>query len=75
MGEFGCVYQIYMCNQVQHTSEVKENAFWLDKTGQNVHIFEEVLFFQATFNLLCVLELFSECWPSTLFQFFLFFYV
>ena len=27
--------------------EVKENTFSLDKTGQNVQFFEEVLFFQA----------------------------
>ena len=29
--------------KIQSTQEVKENAFWLDKTGQNVRIFEEVL--------------------------------
>ena len=26
--------------------EIKENAFSLDETGQNMHIFEEVLFFK-----------------------------
>ena len=30
----------------QNTQEIKENAFYLDETGQNVHIFEEVLFFK-----------------------------
>ena len=34
----------------KHT-KVKENAFKLDKTGQNVRIFEEVIFFQATYNM------------------------
>ena len=38
-------------NKIQITQEVKENAFWFDKTGQNVHIFEEVLFFQAMYNI------------------------
>ena len=36
--------------KIQNTQEVKENAFQLDKTGQNVHIFVEVLFFQATYK-------------------------
>ena len=36
---------------IQNTQEVKENAFSLDKTGQNVRIFEEVLSFQATYNI------------------------
>ena len=31
--------------KIQNTQESKENAFQLDKTGQSVHIFEEVLFF------------------------------
>ena len=30
---------------IQNTQEVKENTFQLDKTGQNVWVFEEVLFF------------------------------
>ena len=34
---------------VQNTQEVKENAFSLDKTGQNVPVFEEVVFFQVTY--------------------------
>ena len=32
----------------QNTQEVKENAFL---TGQNMHIFEEVLLFQATYKI------------------------
>ena len=35
---------------IQNTQEVKESTFQLDKTGQNVWIFEEVLFVQATYN-------------------------
>ena len=31
---------------IQNTQEIKENAFELDKTGQNVQIFEEVLFYK-----------------------------
>ena len=31
--------------KIQNTQEIKENAFQLDKTGQNVQILEEVLFF------------------------------
>ena len=37
--------------KIQNTQEVKQNASWLDKTGQNVRIFEEVLFLQATYNI------------------------
>ena len=33
-------------NKIQNTEEIKENAFKLDKTGQNVQIFYEVLFFK-----------------------------
>ena len=32
--------------KIQNTQEIKENAFYLDKTGQYVHIFDEVLFFK-----------------------------
>ena len=30
----------------QNTQEIKENAFYLDKTEQNVQSFEEFLFFK-----------------------------
>ena len=33
-------------DMVENTQEMRENAFWLDKTGQNVEIFEGVLFFK-----------------------------
>ena len=35
---------------IQNTQEVKKNVFYLDKTGQNVQIFKDVLFFQATYK-------------------------
>ena len=37
--------------KIQNTQEVKEKVFWLDKTGQNVRIFKELLFFRATYNI------------------------
>ena len=30
--------------------KVKKNAFWLDKKQDSMHIFEEILFFKATYN-------------------------
>ena len=45
-----CTCSLCFTNKIQNTHEVKENAFELDKTGQNVRIFEEVLFFRATYN-------------------------
>ena len=35
----------------QNTQEVKLNVSFLDKTGQNVHVFKEVLIFQGTYNI------------------------
>ena len=32
--------------EVQNTQEIEENVFLLDETGQNVHIFGEILFFK-----------------------------
>ena len=36
--------------KIKNTQEVKKNASFLDKTRQNVQIFEEVLFFKATYD-------------------------
>ena len=33
---------------IQNTQEIKENTFEWDKTGQNMQIFEEVLFFKLS---------------------------
>ena len=35
---------------IKNTQNVKKNAFSLEKTRKNMRIFEEVLFFKATYN-------------------------
>ena len=41
----------YMKDDPKHTRDEK-SAFWLDETGQNVQVFEQVLFFfKATYNI------------------------
>ena len=44
--ESDMVTEIRIWNRVdRQRSERRSNAFWLDKRGQNVQIFEKVLFF------------------------------
>ena len=56
----------------QKTVIVRSSKRWLHRKFARFVLFR--LIKKHSFNLLCVLDLFSERWQSTLFQIFLFFY-
>ena len=54
--------------KIQNAQEIKRTLF--NKTEQD----KKSLMKKRSFNLLCVLDIFSECWQPTLFQIFFFFF-